>query len=111
MFKLLFVNPLFLVVSSVAFVAGCASYTINQNPTVAVPITHFYQAGTANLEDQQEVNSEWWLSFNRESLNCLIQQALSDNLNVVEVVALRLVDEGRLGTELLAKLFGKEDGT
>ncbi len=87
MFKLLFVNPLFLVVSSVAFVAGCASYTINQNPTVAVPITHFYQAGTANLEDQQEVNSEWWLSFNRESLNCLIQQALSDNLNVVEVVA------------------------
>ncbi|MGY5450248.1 efflux transporter outer membrane subunit [Agarivorans sp. MS3-6] len=62
------------------FATGCSMGPDYQAPNPAMDTA--YSAQTEQLSTQQTVTSGWWLQFNDNTLNSLVEQAQQQNLNI-----------------------------
>lgn len=73
--KIFLKNRFIGIILSAVFVSACVSDQIEVSPPVHVPVS-FSASGEVPLPEK------WWLAFQDRHINTLINQALSDNLNL-----------------------------
>lgn len=66
--------------------SGCAIGPDYERPVVALP-AHYAAAAEANKASSAEIRSDWWTYFNDETLNSLIEKALTNNADLAAAVA------------------------
>ncbi len=81
--RFLFSN-LYLIVTSSILISGCALHTIDFSPN---PNIEAYQSFSIEVVDQSNLSSPWWAAFDRPVLDDLMDDAISNNFDIAQSVA------------------------
>lgn len=77
-------SKLYLIATSSILISGCALHTTNFSPN---PNIEAYQSFSIEVVDQSNFSSPWWSAFDRPVLDDLIDNALSNNYDIAQSVA------------------------